>query len=62
MRQFLHRTLRLFDVALAVLWVRLALQVWGYGRALLRGDPAPVAVPLIEDPATQAAHEAETVE
>ncbi|WP_425050440.1 TRAP transporter small permease subunit [Psychromarinibacter sp. S121] len=52
----------LVPVALAVLWVRLALQIWGFGRALVRNDPAPVAVPLIEDPATQAAHEAETVE
>ena len=46
-------------VAFSVLALRLALQVWGFGRALLRGDRQPVAVPLIEDVATQAMHEAE---
>ncbi len=49
-------------VSLAVLWVRLALQIWGYGRAFRRNDPAPVAVPLIEDAATQANKEAKTVD
>ncbi len=48
-------------VAFSVLSLRLALQVWGYGRALVIGTPRPVAVPMIEDPATQAAHEAESV-
>ena len=51
----------LVPVSLALLWVRLALQIWGYGRALRRGEDKPVAVPLVEDPMTQAAHEAETV-
>lgn len=49
-------------LALGVLWVRLALQIWGYTRAFLRGDKTPVAVPLIEDAATQANREAETVD
>ncbi len=48
-------------VAFAILSVRLLLQIWGYLRALKEGGETPVAVPLIEDVATQAAHEAETV-
>jgi hypothetical protein len=44
-----------------VLCVRLLLQLWGYARALRDGTEQPVAVPLIEDAATQAAHEAEHV-
>ncbi len=52
---------RMVPLALSVLAVRLVLQLWGYGRAFLRGDERPVAVPLIEDAATQAAHEAEHV-
>jgi C4-dicarboxylate transporter, DctQ subunit len=45
-------------VAFAVLSLRLLLQVWGYGRALVRGDTHPVAVPLVEDAAAVAAREA----
>ena len=48
-------------VAFAVLAVRFVLQLWGYGRAIATGSVAPVAVPLIEDVATQAANEAATV-
>lgn len=48
-------------VALTLLWLRLALQLWGYARALRRGDAFPVAVPLIEDAATIAQREADTV-
>jgi TRAP-type C4-dicarboxylate transport system permease small subunit len=51
----------LVPVSLFVLWLRLALQIWGFGRALRTGEATPVAVPLIEDAATQAAHEAEAV-
>jgi len=47
--------------ALSVLALRLLLQIWGYFRALCRGDEAPVAVPLVEDAATVAAKEAESV-
>ena len=48
----------LAPVAFGVLCLRLMLQVWGYGRALASGADRPVAVPLIEDIATQAAREA----
>jgi TRAP-type C4-dicarboxylate transport system permease small subunit len=48
-------------IAFAVLCLRLALQLWGYGRAFRSGTDSPVAVPLIEDAAAQAASEAETV-
>ncbi len=51
----------LVPFALSLLAIRLCLQLWAYGRALVRGDAVPVAVPLIEDAATQAAHEAEHV-
>ncbi len=33
--------------SMAVLWVRLALQLWGFGRALRDDADVPVAVPLI---------------
>lgn len=52
----------LAPVAFSVLCLRLLLQIWGYGRALLLGLDNPVAVPLIEDTAEQAAHEAEQLE
>lgn len=48
-------------VMLALLLARLALQIWGYWRALNDNATRPIAVPLIEDAAAQAAHEAETV-
>ena len=48
-------------VALAVLVVRLCLQLWGYGRAFLHNIDRPVAVPLMADVATQAALEAKQV-
>lgn len=41
--------------------VRCALQLWAYARAIRSGEEAPAAVPLIEDAAAQARHEAETV-
>jgi TRAP-type C4-dicarboxylate transport system permease small subunit len=49
----------LVPVAFSVLALRLVLQLWGYGRAIVTGDA--VAVPLIEDIATIAAREAEMV-
>ncbi|QDC08268.1 TRAP transporter small permease [Oceanicola sp. D3] len=48
-------------VAFGVLCLRLSLHVYAYAKALIEGAEHPVAVPLIEDAATQAAHEAETV-
>lgn len=48
-------------VALTILAIRLLLQIWGYIRALKENNDTPVAVPLIEDVATQAANEAKTV-
>lgn len=48
-------------VALGVLSLRLMLQVWGYARALKDNSEQPVAIPLIEDAATVAAKEAESV-
>ncbi|MEM9228816.1 MAG: TRAP transporter small permease [Pseudomonadota bacterium] len=48
-------------VAFSVLSLRLILQLWGYAVAIRRGLEHPVAVPLIEDAATVAAKEAETV-
>lgn len=52
----------LAPVAFSVLCVRLLLQVWGFGRALVLGLHNPVAVPLIQDTATQAAAEAEQLD
>jgi hypothetical protein len=52
----------LAPVAFSVLCLRLVLQIWGYGRAVVLGLDAPVAVPLIQDAAEQAMAEAETLE
>jgi len=51
----------LAPVAFSVLCLRLALQLWGYGRAFARNLVEPVAVPLVQSAAEQAAAEAETV-
>ena len=51
----------LVPIMFVLLLVRLVLQIWGYWRALWTGEKEPVAVPLIEDAAAIAAHEAETV-
>lgn len=48
-------------VALSVLSLRLLLQMWGYCRAMKTNSQGPVAIPLIEDAATQAQKEAATV-
>lgn len=48
-------------VALTVLALRLMLQIWGYFRAMLENSDQPVGIPLIEDAATVAAKEAESV-
>ncbi len=52
----------LVPIAFTLLFIRLALHLWGYSRAFIKNETAPVAVPLIEDVATQAMHEAETVD
>lgn len=46
-------------VAFSVICVRLALQLWGYGRAFVLGLERPVAVPLVQSAAEQAQAEAE---
>ena len=51
----------LVPLAFSVLGLRLAIQLWGFGRAFLSGTARPVAVPLIEDASTVAAREAESV-
>jgi len=51
----------IIPIAMTVLALRLLLQLWGYIRAFKDNAETPVAVPLIEDIATQAANEAETV-
>jgi len=51
----------LVPVAFTVLGLRLTLQLWGYGRALISGTSTPIAVPLLEDAATVAANEAAAV-
>ncbi|MTI09911.1 TRAP transporter small permease subunit [Curvivirga aplysinae] len=48
-------------LALSILSLRLVIHTWGYIRAVISGEDEPIAVPLIEDAATQAAHEAESV-
>jgi TRAP-type C4-dicarboxylate transport system permease small subunit len=49
----------LAPVAFSVLCLRLVLQAWGYGRAMVLGLENPPAVPMILDAAKQAAAEAE---
>jgi len=51
----------LVPVALGILALRLALQLWGYWRGVRSGTDRPVAVSLIEDAAAQAAQEAESM-
>ena len=47
--------------ALVLLCIRLAIQVWGYGRLFLDPSKAPVAVPVILDAAAHARAEIEEV-
>lgn len=51
----------LAPIAFSVLCLRLVLQIIAYGRAFIRNDPTPIAVPLVADAAAQAAMEAEHV-
>lgn len=48
-------------VALSFLVLRLLLQLWAYSRAILLGSEFPIGVPFIEDAATQANREAESL-
>lgn len=43
--------------ALSLLSLRLFIQLWAYANAFLRKQQFPVAVPLVEEPAMQAAHQ-----
>ncbi|HHI71009.1 MAG TPA: TRAP transporter small permease [Rhodobacteraceae bacterium] len=52
----------LAPIAFSVLCLRLVLQLWGYGRAFLRNEETPVAVPLVQSAAEQAAEEAAILE
>ncbi|MGR3377003.1 TRAP transporter small permease subunit [Salipiger abyssi] len=49
-------------VAFFIMCLRLVLQLWGYGRALVLGLETPVAVPLVQSVAEQAAAEAEHIQ
>ncbi|MFD2738929.1 TRAP transporter small permease subunit [Sulfitobacter aestuarii] len=49
-------------LAFSVMALRLLLQIWGYGRALVLGLEHPVAVPLVQSAAQQAMAEAEHLE
>ncbi|MCR8550143.1 TRAP transporter small permease [Salipiger sp. P9] len=49
-------------VAFSVMCLRLVLQLWGYGRALVLGLETPPAVPLVQSAAEQAAAEAEHIQ
>jgi len=51
----------LVPISFAVLSLRLTLQLWSYGSALISGTPTPVAVPMILDAATVATNEAAAV-
>lgn len=49
-------------IALTFLAIRLLVQLWAYSVAMVRNSSEPVAVPLIEDAATQAQKEADAVD
>ncbi|MCT8160548.1 TRAP transporter small permease subunit [Pseudoruegeria sp. SHC-113] len=51
----------LAPVAFSVLCARLVLQLWGYAKAFAQNAETPVAVPLIQSAAEQAAAEADHV-
>ncbi|WP_372614752.1 TRAP transporter small permease subunit [Aquicoccus sp.] len=52
----------LVPVAFSVLALRLAIQIYGFGRALVLGLESPVAVPMVVDTASQAAAEARVLQ
>ncbi|MFW2586637.1 TRAP transporter small permease subunit [Sagittula sp. SSi028] len=49
-------------VAFSVVSLRLVLQLWGFGRAFVAGAERPVAVPLVQSAAEQAAAEADQMQ
>lgn len=49
-------------VMFIVLLLRLAIQIWGFGRMIFTNGATPIAVPVIEDVETQAKREAEQLE
>lgn len=51
----------LVPIGFTVLCLRLTIQLVGYAKALTMGITEPVAVPLVQDAATQAAAEADTL-
>ncbi|MCY4301742.1 MAG: TRAP transporter small permease [Aestuariivita sp.] len=51
----------LAPIAFGALCLRLLLQIWGYGRALIFDLDRPVAVPLTQDATSQALSEADTL-
>jgi len=51
----------LAPVAFSLLAIRLMLQLISFGKAFVNNEIRPSAVPLVEDAATQAANEANTV-
>lgn len=51
----------LVPVAFSLTAVRVALQLWGYGRAFVEGAERPIGVPLVLSAAEQAAEEARHV-
>ncbi len=50
-----------FPIMFCLLALRLTIQLVAYWKAMTRGEVTPIAVPMIEDPTTQAMHEAEAV-
>ena len=51
----------LVTFSMCLLWLRLVLQLWAYGRAIRTGAERPVAVPLVETAAEVAEREALSV-
>lgn len=49
-------------VSLALLWIRLVIQIWGYSLALKSGEDSPVAVPVPRSIVQQAAQESEAMD
>ena len=52
----------LIPVSFSILAIRLVLQLWGYARAIVENAETPVAVPLMQSAAEQAAAEADHVQ